>query len=99
MACAIGLRTEIAPFSDDKRNESSEFDRRTFTSVKLGSIIVNVSMDDLYILNSIVSELSKRSKEISDLWSDYAKRGNDPRLTGIDEAFKLNSSFADQPLL
>jgi hypothetical protein len=85
-ACAINLRTEIAPYSDNKKDSNSEFDRRTFTSVKLGSIIVKVSMDDLYILNSIVSELSKRSKEISELWSDYAKRGNDPRLAGIDEA-------------
>ena len=35
-----------------------EYNRHNFTDCKLGSIIIKVSMDDLYIIKSIVSQLT-----------------------------------------
>lgn len=71
LSCAVSVKSDMSPFMNNANKPTGEYDRRSTTSVKLSSIIVKVSMDDLYVLNSIASHLSAQALEISQLWSDY----------------------------
>jgi len=99
LSSLVIIKTDIAPYIDSKNKMSGDFDKHSSTSCFLSSIIVKVSMDDLYILNSMSSHLSKQAMDISKLWDDYSQRTNDARLDGVNNALKSNKKLFEQALV
>ena len=79
LSCSVEMRNDISPYNPQRDKVTTEYDRRSHTNVKMNSVIIKVSMDDLYILSSIASALTKQAMEISKLWSDYAQGNQAPK--------------------
>jgi hypothetical protein len=58
LTCEVKIISELSPYDDASELEMT-FDKRSTTSVQLGSIIVRVSMEDLYTLNTLSLSLAK----------------------------------------